>query len=285
MVSLILPSDLRPYIQSTGEPIDFIYSPFGVFSRMNLSQVLELTCAKITHKADVLIKKDPNNIGYYLSELNETVLKYLGNNEYYDNVKKLISAINKDENIKNDVINNIINTNLFIEAPSFTKVDIRNLLKNINPKPNENIVIPLKTVKYLKEKMGCFEDLIITDDIIIPNAFCGMMYIQKLNKISEKLITYRDLGPLKYGTMQPERGRAAGGGSTLGQMEIESIIASGCENALTELLTVKNDWISEKKKLLQSLIMTGKYNLPNYIPEDSSRTKIIVNSILKFLKD
>ena len=133
--------------------------------------------------------------------------------------------------------------------------------------------------------MGCFDDLIINSDVVIPNAFCGMMYIQKLNKISEKLITYRDLGPLKYGTMQPERGRAAGGGSTLGQMEIESIIASGCENALTELLTVKNDWSSEKKKLLNSLITTGRYNLPNFIPEDSSRTKVIVNSILKFLKD
>ena len=53
----------------------------------------------------------------------------------------------------------------------------------------------------------------------------------------------------------------------------------------TELLTVKNDWSSEKKKLLNSLITTGKYNLPNFIPEDSSRTKVIVNSILKFLKD
>ena len=94
----------------------------------------------------------------------------------------------------------------FIEVPSFTKVDIRNLLKNITPKANENVVIPLKTINYLREKMDCFKDLIINEDVVVPNAFCGMMYIQKLNKISEKLITYRDLGPLKYGTMQPERG-------------------------------------------------------------------------------
>lgn len=285
VVSLILPSELRPYIQSTGERIDFIYSPFGVFSRMNLSQVLELTCAKSTHRIDQLIKNDPNNISNYLLELNETVLKYVGNNKYYNDVNQLISLIKTNNSVKNDVINDIVSSNLFIEVPSFTKVDIRNLLKNITPKANENVVIPLKTINYLREKMDCFKDLIINEDVVIPNAFCGMMYIQKLNKISEKLITYRDLGPLKYGTMQPERGRAAGGGSTLGQMEIESIIASGCENALTELLTVKNDWSSEKKKLLNSLITTGKYNLPNFIPEDSSRTKVIVNSILKFLKD
>ena len=72
VVSLILPSELRPYIQSTGERIDFIYSPFGVFSRMNLSQVLELTCGKATHRIDQLIKNDPNNISNYLLELRKT---------------------------------------------------------------------------------------------------------------------------------------------------------------------------------------------------------------------
>ena len=84
--------------------------------------------------------------------------------------------------------------------------------------------------------------------------------------------------------MQPERGRAANGGSTLGQMEIEAIAASGCEQALTELLTVKNDWSSEKKNLLYNLISSNTYNLPNKIPEDSSRTKMVVNAILDFLK-
>lgn len=67
-------------------------------------------------------------------------------------------------------------------------------------------------------------------------------------------------------------------------MEIESLLANGGEQALTELLTVHNDFNSEKKNLLWQIISTGKYNLPDKIPENSSRTKLIVNSILKFLK-
>ena len=137
VVSLILPSELRPYIQSTGQAIDFIYSPFGVFSRMNLSQVLELTCAKATHRIDQLIRNDPNNISNYITELNETVLKYLGNKEYYDDINSLVKLIKNDEIARNDILDNINASNLFIEVPSFTKVDIRNLLRNINPKANE----------------------------------------------------------------------------------------------------------------------------------------------------
>lgn len=282
---MILPNELRPYIQSTGEPVDFIYSPFGVFSRMNLSQVLELTCAKPTHTTDQLIKKDPKNICKYLSNLNESLIKYLGDLNYYDNINQLIKVMKHDKNCRENIINDICNNNLYIEVPSFTKIETRKLLQNVNPKANENVIIPKETVNYLKDKLGCFKNLIVNDDIIIPNAFVGMMYIQKLHKISEKLITYRDLGPLKYGSMQPERGRAAGGGSTLGQMEIESIISNGCETALTELLTVKNDWSEEKKKFLWDVISTGKYDLPDKIPENSSRTKSIVNSILHFLKN
>lgn len=279
-----MPDELRPYIQSTGQPIDFIYSPFGVFSRMNLSQVLELTCAKATHHIDKLIKKNPKNITEYLYQLNNSMIKYLGDDNYYNNINNFINIINKDNKIKNNLIDNICSSNLWIEVPSFTKINIRKLLSNIYPKANENVVIPKKTIKYLKEKLNCFNNLILTDDVIIPNIFCGIIYIQKLHKIAEKLITYRDLGPLKYGTMQPERGRAANGGSTLGQMEIEAIAASGCEQALTELLTVKNDWSSEKKNLLYNLISSNTYNLPNKIPEDSSRTKMVVNAILDFLK-
>ncbi len=42
---------------------------------MNLSQLLEVTCAKPTWMTDKLIKKDPKNDGKYLNELNETVIK------------------------------------------------------------------------------------------------------------------------------------------------------------------------------------------------------------------
>lgn len=284
VVSLILPSELRPYIKSTGERIDFIYSPFGVFSRMNLSQVLELTCAKPTHYIDKAIREDPLHAGSHLRKLNEKVIKYLGDEKYYNMITKYCDLIDKDPLVRKEFVNSVKSTNLYVEVPSFTKIDIRGLLNNTPYKANEDVVLPKKTINYLKEKMGCLKDFNITSDITMPNVFCGAMYVQKLHKISEKLITYRDLGPLKYGTMQPERGKAAHGGGTLGQMEIEAIIASGCETALTELITVKNDWTAEKKNFLYSVISSGTYELPDEIPNDSSQTKTMVNSLLTFLK-
>ena len=68
-------------------------------------------------------------------------------------------------------------------------------------------------------------------------------------------------------------------------MELEGVIASGCDKAVRELLTVKNDWNSQKKQFLNDLIKTGEYHLPEKIPEDSSRTKMVINTILSFLKN
>jgi len=246
---------------------------------MNLSQLLELTCAKPTKLANDLIKKDPANVCKYLSDLSDNVLQHLGNDSYVSQVQQLIKLCNKDISIKKQLVDDIINTNLYIEVPSFTKLDLHKI-----PHPNEDVVIPKKTIDFMKNKLDCFKNFIINEDVVLPNIFVGPMYIQKLHKIANKLTMARDLGPLKSITQQPVRGRAKSGGASLGQMEIEAIIANGCETALTELLTVKNDWNSEKKKLMWDLISTGKYNLPQEIPNNSSRTKTVVNTILKFLK-
>ncbi len=186
---------------------------------MNLSQLLEVTCAKPTWMTDKLIKKDPKNAGKYLNELNETVIKYLGDDEYYNRVKTLSNLISKDKHINDSFLESVNKNNLFIEVPSFAKIRLRELLRTATPKVNENIVLPLKLVKYMKQKVGAFSNLNINQDIILPNIFVGPIYVQKLYKIASKLITYRDFGPLKFVTKQPVRGRAMGGGSAFGQMK------------------------------------------------------------------
>ena len=217
VVSLILPDELRPICQESKEPVDFIYNPFGVFSRMNLSQLLEITCAKPTWYADKLIKQDPNNASKYLQNLNDTIIKYLGDNDYYDRVNQYIKLIDQDQTIKNNFLDSINRNNLYIEVPSFTKIDLRTLLKNAYPKANENLILPKKTINYMQQKFHCFEDLNINNDLVLPNVFVGPIYVQKLYKLVDKLITCRDFGPLKTLSQQPTRGRALKGGSSLGK--------------------------------------------------------------------
>lgn len=284
VVSLILPDELRPICQQSKKPVDFIYNPFGVFSRMNLSQLLEVTCAKSTEYTNELIKHDPKNICLHLHNLNESVIKFLGDTAYYHKIQMLIEMMKSNTKLQNDFLEDVWKNNLYIEVPSFAKIQLRNLLQLAHPQVNENVVISRNLIKYMKQKLNCFENLIVNNDVVLPNVFVGPIYVQKLYKIANKLIAYRDFGPLKFVTKQPVRGRAASGGSVFGQMELESVMASGCDKAVRELLTVKNDWNVEKKNMLQNLINNGVYHLPKDIPEDSSRTKTVINTILKFLK-
>ena len=189
---------------------------------MNLSQLLEVTCAKPTCLTDRMIKKDPKNAEQYLNNLNETVIKFLGDEDYYNRVKQFINIMTKDDSVKKKFLDNVNKNNLFIEVPSFAKIQLRQLLRVASPKVNENVVLPLKLIKYMKQKVNCFQNLVINNDIVLPNIFVGPIYVQKLYKIASKLVTYRDFGPLKFMTKQPVRGRAVGGGSAFGQMELNS---------------------------------------------------------------
>lgn len=285
VVSLTLPDELRPITTETKTPVDFVYNPFGVFSRMNLGQLLEATVAKSVWMSDKQIRENPSEAPNIISNLNETVLKHLGNNNYYDDVNKLINIIKTDKIKLKYFTDNIINSNLFVEAPAFSKIDIRKLTSSVQPKTMERVVLKKELIDFMKDKLNIMKDLTITSDITLNECFVAPTYLQKLYKISDKLLSVRDLGKIKSITGQPMKGRAAGGGSKLGQMEIEALLSNGCERTLKEFLTVKCDWNSEKRKLMADLIKTGKYNLPDCDSEGQSKTKTVVNVLLKFLKE
>ena len=68
------------------------------------------------------------------------------------------------------------------------------------------------------------------------------------------------------------------------QMEVESILASGCDLSIKELLSVKSDWSNGKRDLIYQLVENGEYHLPQD-REIRSRTKEVVDIQLSFLKD
>lgn len=66
-------------------------------------------------------------------------------------------------------------------------------------------------------------------------------------------------------------------------MELEAMLAHGCDLAVKELLSVKSDWTAGKKDLIRQLIVDGKYKLPEN-RTIKSRTKEVVDQQLMFLK-
>lgn len=282
VISLIIPDEIRPLMLKNKTPIDLITNTFGVFSRMNLGQIIELTVNKNIQYCNKLIQIKPEKTIECLTWLNENIIKNLNYNKYYNSVKNHIETLNNDKYYLEAFIENVNNSNLFIECPQFSKINLHNILKN-GVNPNEDILIKKELLEFMEDKLK--EPFPFKKkDIVLPNVFCGPMYIIKLNKITKQITTARDLGNIKGMTKQPLRGRLRGGGSQVGQMELEGIICSGCVNSIQELITVKSDWNEGKKDLIKQIIVNGEYEFPKDINIKSS-TKSIINTIIKFLKN
>jgi len=184
-----------------------------VFSRQNLGQLLEAVVGKSTMYCDEHIRQNPENAKEIITWLNESIIKYI-NPEYSSRIKNEI--INNLDNIefRNSFVENIKESNLFVEAPSFAEIDIKTLLKNsIDYK--EPVLIKKETIKYMKQKLK-LETPFPDEDVHLENILCAPIYIQKLSKLVSKIINARDFGSVKSITKQPTKGRARGGGSRVG---------------------------------------------------------------------
>ncbi|HOD62374.1 MAG TPA: hypothetical protein PKG96_09785, partial [Bacilli bacterium] len=281
IVSLILPDELRPIAIESNKPIDLIYNPFGVYSRMNHGQVLEGLISKSVMYCNEHIKNHSENTKVVIEWLNENVLKFI-DQSYYDRINDEIIKKLDDPNFHNMFVEDIKQSNLFIEAPSFAEVDIKNLMKNsINCK--ETVLLKKDLIKYMKQKLKVDINF-PEEDIYLKNIFCSPIYIQKLSKIVSKIINARDFGSVKSITRQPTKGRASGGGSRVGQMELEAMLAAGCDLAVKEILSVKSDWSAGKKDLLRQLVTDCQYKLPEN-RTIKSRTREVVDLQLQYLKE
>lgn len=67
-------------------------------------------------------------------------------------------------------------------------------------------------------------------------------------------------------------------------MELEGFLSHGCDKALKEFLTVKSDNLDAKKDLIKQLIKTCNYKMQDKY-KSSGRTKIVVDTLLNFLKE
>ncbi len=282
VVSLILPDDLRPIAVDSNIPLDLIFNPFAVFSRMNLGQILEGIVGKSVMYCDKHIRETPEKTTELIKWLNDSVIRHI-DKDYYNKIENdIIKNLETDDIFKHNFINNVTESNLFVEAPCFAEINIKDLLKTSIPY-RENVLLKKQLIKYMKQNLKLDIGL-LNEDFTLKNIFCAPMYIQKLYKIASKIMNARDLGTVKAITQQPLKGRSKGGGSKIGQMEIESMITNGTDQAIKEFLSVKSDWKEGKPDLIKQLITSGEYHLP----EDravKSRTKEVVDVQLQFLKE
>jgi DNA-directed RNA polymerase beta subunit len=251
---------------------------------MNIGQVLDGAVGKTVMFSDMKIRENPESVKNVISWLNDNIIKHLYNDtKYYENVKNNIIGRLDDQEFRNEFVESILNSNLYIEAPCFSHIDLDKLNKNWIS-PNESVLIKKETIEFIRDRLKLRSDFVITSDIVRDNIFCSPMYVNKLYKLTKSIINSRDFGLVKDITQQPVRGRAHGGGSRLGQMEIEGLLTAGCDLSVKEFLTVKSDHNEEKRKFVKQVVEKGDFDMSDG-SESIGRTKKVVSTILNFLKE
>jgi DNA-directed RNA polymerase subunit beta len=94
----------------------------------------------------------------------------------------------------------------------------------------------------------------------------GYMYMMKLAHLVEDKIHARSTGPYSLITQQPLGGKAQFGGQRFGEMEVWALEAYGAAHALQEMLTVKSDDVVGRVKTYEAIVK-GEDLLEIGVPE------------------
>ena len=82
----------------------------------------------------------------------------------------------------------------------------------------------------------------------------GVMYMIKLEHMSETKIHARSIGSYALVTRQPLGGKAMFGGQRFGEMEVWALEAYGASHLLQEMITVKSDDVQGRTKAYESIV-------------------------------
>ncbi len=304
-VSIIIPDEIMPKDPLTGEPVDMVFNPLGIFGRNNWGTIFELGLSKIVEDIELLaatINKDFDlDIAHSILEriafvMDNFVSKY--DEEYYVESMKVIAHLEAeykhgDATPIKAFIRDIQEKGFYLYVPNFPEITYNEFYTNFLAPYGEEFKINFgksevhisdELIRWLRENWN-YKNNVLDDDIysIDIDAFVGSNYLLKLYHSSYSKYTAVSLAS-SYSkiTGQPARGRKKAGGQHVSWQTLAALLGHREENGmLKEIYSIKSDApLKEKEKFLMSYITTGEYNLkPRYV----SLTKNAVDNALKVL--
>ena len=109
----------------------------------------------------------------------------------------------------------------------------------------------------------------------------GIMYYLKLHHLVDDKIHARSNGPYSLVTQQPLGGKAQFGGQRFGEMEVWALEAYGAAYTLQEILTVKSDDITGRRRAYEAIIKGQNIPAPG-VPESF---KVLVKELQSLCLD
>ena len=233
VVSRVLPVEDMPYLPN-GRPLDIVFNPLGVPSRMNIGQVLEIHLS-LAAKA----------LGFNVAT------------PVFDGAKE--DDIMDTLDLANDYVN--------LEWEEFEKKHKDELLPEVLEYLSENREhrklwkgVPISRdgkVRLRDGRTGEYFDSPVT---------IGHMHYLKLHHLVDDKIHARSTGPYSLVTQQPLGGKAQFGGQRFGEMEVWALEAYGAAYTLQEILTVKSDDVVGRVKTYEAIIKGDNIPEPG-VPE------------------
>lgn len=243
------------------EKIDIFLSPISVLGRKNIALLKEMFLGKIFYHANLNLTEmstDPKITNDKLAKFIIDLYHIIGPKKIADQVAKNVNSYTGNKlraAIKNDEIN------LYCLIEPFEDIDFKSIRSAA-----EFLKIPLEEKVYIPE-------LDRWTDVPVP---VGISYYMFLEHYSDVYSNIRGTGRFTGLTRQPTKGKNAGGGQSIANLDIYSFLTYGATNIMSELLGPRSDEHRAKREMYNSIIETGE--MPS-IPEvtKSGGTKDIFN--------
>ncbi|MFN3266625.1 MAG: DNA-directed RNA polymerase subunit beta [Deinococcales bacterium] len=224
VVARILPPEDMPYLPD-GTPVDLVFNPLGVPSRLNLGQILE------THLGEVARRLNVNFVTPVFDSATE--------NEIKDKLVETAKAA-FEEHQKNGY------------SSDKREVEVIERAQRLG------VVMPSDSLEQARERLWRTGKTPLFDgrtgEPIEGPVVVGTMYILKLYHMVEDKMHARSTGPYSLITQQPLGGKAQFGGQRFGEMEVWALEAYGASHTLQEILTVKSDDIEGRDDAYQAIV-------------------------------
>jgi DNA-directed RNA polymerase subunit beta len=264
VITGIIEKDNIPKGQYSGD-IDIFISPCGVLGRKNTAILRELYIGKIIYN------------------MKKIVADKLRSGEPEDKVKKLIIDVYNllDPTKTKDLVKSI--------QSKLEEKDCISKLKD--EKIGFNYIIPPFNIpKFEDIKLAAhLIDIPLDEKVFIPELGCytktevpvGIQYYSAMEQLADDYESTRSTGQYNPVTGQPLKGKSRGGGQSIGNLDIYSLLTYDANNILKEMMTIRSDNMKAKRDVVNQIRMTGSANIPNNIEKGQTLQlfKILMNSI------
>lgn len=236
VVAKILPPEDMPYLDD-GTPVDLVFNPLGVPSRMNLGQILE------THLGLAAYKHGVSYVTPVFDGASEDEIKDLLETSARDEIAEMKTSGAEVDRRERDVVRRAAKLGVLEDGLDDDAARVA-------------LARSGKAVLYDGR----------TGEAIDAPIVVGIMYVLKLYHMVEDKMHARSTGPYSLITQQPLGGKAQFGGQRLGEMECWALQAHGASHTLQEMLTIKSDDLDGRNAAYEAIVK-GSDVLEPTIPE------------------